>query len=601
MIFSPRLGRFFSNIWSIVLLLVVAVIVPTLCVLWLMVRASENEALALEQAINKSVALEAKYWSKRSSDIADSIKNSLLNAEMGIISEKEMLITAGWVFSDLGADDFVYDDNPEVAVYLDTIHYLKATLGPEAALGLIDDALESEAPRDWFYGGGRWFYPSLLMLAIDISQLEEGMDGSKYVELLYDWIIGSYDLHLNFPSERLFWISALEGSHITPESIQQLELIESWSRQWAQSDQRVEPSEHFQVFEDWIVFQFPTSERLWLKPITEFHSEIGHRLAEDSAFGEFEIQFLSPGDFVYSDATLETEDIASPLNGWRIALLQTGEAQSNTAGSEKVILYVWVGLLSVVLSVALSIAGIGLIRRKLTEAQLKNDLVATVSHELKTPVASIRMFAETLLHSKEPKSHQMQEYLQLIHNENERLGHLVEKFLSFSRIERRGGGFDIVEHSTEVFLEGIKQSFSERFDLSNDVFAIDANEGPECVILDAHAMETAIGNLLENAYRHTISPRTITLKCSLSESTVVFAVSDNGPGIPKEEQKKIFQKFYQPDRRLTKHKGGVGLGLSIVKLIVERHDGEVRLTSEVGKGSCFELILPYAKTIDSRR
>jgi signal transduction histidine kinase len=596
-----HIGRFFGNAGSIIALVLVAVIVPTICVFWLMIRASENEALALEKAIDRTNSIRARYWAQRIAERAETLRYELLDAEIAAELTAKALSEEQWVYINTNEVEFSFLDSPEVEVYLSNIHYLKETLGPQSALALIDDALESEASREWFYGGGRWFYPALLLLAIDLSgdPLDDG--NQPYRELLYEWILQSYELPLSHPNERMFWIQQLGKSGQLDNRCEVLLSLETWHRSWNLDVGFVRSQAGMQVIGEWVVFYFPNTERIWFKPIEEYRESLLSGSQWENPEADFTIQLRYPGEVTEKreGERLDQVDTGFPLLGWRLELLSTEPGSGSTASSQKVILYVWVGLLSIVLSMVLGLAGLSLIRKKLAETQLKNDLVATVSHELKTPVASIRMFAETLLHEEACKSQKAREYLQLIHNENERLGHLVEKFLSFSKLERGGAKFEPELQACEEFLAQVGESFRERFKVDDDEFSIVSKHAPSQIIVDSQAMQTAIWNLLENAYRHSSAPRKIELACYIKENRLVFSVSDNGHGIPKEEQKKVFQKFYQPDRRLSKHKGGVGLGLSIVMLIVKRHKGTIHLESEPGKGSRFELILPYAKTADS--
>jgi signal transduction histidine kinase len=123
---------------------------------------------------------------------------------------------------------------------------------------------------------------------------------------------------------------------------------------------------------------------------------------------------------------------------------------------------------------------------------------------------------------------------------------------------------------------------------------VSVSSGLPAVRADEDALVTVLLNLLDNAYKYTPSEKRIALRAYDTDNGVVFAVEDNGVGIAPREQKRIFRRFYQVDRRLAREAGGCGLGLSIVELIVKAHGGTIQVKSQPGKGSVFSVILPSA-------
>jgi signal transduction histidine kinase len=227
-------------------------------------------------------------------------------------------------------------------------------------------------------------------------------------------------------------------------------------------------------------------------------------------------------------------------------------------------------------------------RRQMRLTRLKTDLVAAVSHELKTPLASMRLLVDALLEEDSPDPHKTREYLQLISAENLRLTRLIENFLTFSRIERRRQSFEFGDVDPERVVEAAALAVRERFrvetEIQPDLPPVYADEG---------ALVTVLLNLLDNAYKYTPGEKHISLRAYRDGGGVIFAVEDNGIGISPRDQKRIFRKFYQVDRRLARETGGCGLGLSIVEYIVRAHKGFVKVQSHMGAGSTFFVSLPF--------
>ena len=230
-------------------------------------------------------------------------------------------------------------------------------------------------------------------------------------------------------------------------------------------------------------------------------------------------------------------------------------------------------------------------------AQLKNDLAATVSHELKTPLASIRLLVDNLLEDEDGFDRsQTQEYLQLISQENKRLSRLIDNFLTFSRMERKQMQFqfapvavaNLTAEAATVFLEhGGKSPLNLEVENKDDMVLVSA---------DRDALVTAIVNLLENALKYGSSNDTaktqIELRTRVEKGFVCISVRDWGTGISPRHQNRIFERFYQIDQRVSREHGGCGLGLSIVKSIVEAHEGMVEVDSQLGSGSTLTIRLP---------
>ncbi|MHC4552520.1 MAG: sensor histidine kinase [Planctomycetota bacterium] len=224
--------------------------------------------------------------------------------------------------------------------------------------------------------------------------------------------------------------------------------------------------------------------------------------------------------------------------------------------------------------------------------RLKNDFIATVTHELKTPLSSMRLLVDTLLEGNYRDEQTVPEYLGLIANENERLSHLIDSFLTFSRMERNKQVFEIAPVSPVEVAKQAAEAVRTKFDNGNVTFEMDIQKALPMIHADKDGMITVLVNLLDNAYKYSNSDKQIQLNVYQQNGIICFAVKDNGIGISKRVQKRIFNRFYQVDSRLSRTAEGCGLGLSIVKFVVDAHKGTIDVESQPGQGSTFRVKLP---------
>ncbi len=284
------------------------------------------------------------------------------------------------------------------------------------------------------------------------------------------------------------------------------------------------------------------------------------------------------------------------LAGWRLALSLDDRTLFNTAADRRAAHYLVVG--SIVIA-AMSVLGLLIARgfgRQVRLARLKNDLVATVSHELKTPLTAMRALVDTLLDTERFDEKTTREYLKLLATENARLSRLIDNFLTFSRLERNKFTFEFTRIRSATDRGRSGGGFGRARSITRAACwnrTLPTNLAPQSGG-DADALVTALLNLLDNAWKYTGNEKHIVLRTESHNGSVCFAVEDNGIGLTARESTRVFRRFYQTDQGLSRSAGGCGLGLSIVQSIVEAHHGSVRVESETERGSTFTIEIPAA-------
>lgn len=280
------------------------------------------------------------------------------------------------------------------------------------------------------------------------------------------------------------------------------------------------------------------------------------------------------------------------LPGWQLTYMPLTTGAPTAGATRQRTVYVAVALAGVVLIVLIGGAVAAGLRRHLQLARLKTDLVAAASHELRTPLASTAVLVEGLLVDPSPDPVKTREYLQLIAAENTRLSRLVENFLTFSRVDRGGlrlafGPVDpaaIVRAAIESVGPRMAEPGALRVELPGNL--------PQ-LVADQDALRGALANLIDNALKYTDAEKRIVVRAQADGADHVrFEVSDNGIGISRKEQRRIFRRFHRVDDRLSRQTTGVGLGLSIVEAIARAHGGTVSVESTPGTGSTFALRVP---------
>ncbi|MBL8830052.1 MAG: GHKL domain-containing protein, partial [Planctomycetaceae bacterium] len=224
---------------------------------------------------------------------------------------------------------------------------------------------------------------------------------------------------------------------------------------------------------------------------------------------------------------------------------------------------------------------------------VRRDFVANVSHELKTPIASIKGFAETLLDGALDNRDDAERFCRIIARQSERLHSIIDDLLSLSRIEQSEGADDIALEST-LLQDVLRSAISDCQPRADERAITIAVECPDQqrIRCNAPLLIQAVLNLLDNAIKYSDEGGRIDVQVQTTPRSVVIAVRDQGCGIPPEHLPRVFERFYRVDRARSRKLGGTGLGLSIVKHIVNVHHGKVTVESTPGKGSTFSIQLP---------
>lgn len=246
---------------------------------------------------------------------------------------------------------------------------------------------------------------------------------------------------------------------------------------------------------------------------------------------------------------------------------------------------------------ATAIAGgtvaVSFVRRNVRLAELQADFVANVSHELRTPVAGIRLVAETLEAGRGDDPARLAVLTEMLGDEVRRLEDLVERVLAWRRIDSEATPLsqelveiDVLVHEAVAGIARLPEARGATIDV-----AIAADLPP--VLGDHEGLLHAVRNLVHNAVKYGAERGAITVAGTLEGREIVLRVSDNGPGISPTELRHIFERFYRGKSRRARVRG-TGLGLDIVKSVVEAHDGQVAVESEPGHGATFTMRLPAA-------
>jgi signal transduction histidine kinase len=255
--------------------------------------------------------------------------------------------------------------------------------------------------------------------------------------------------------------------------------------------------------------------------------------------------------------------------------------------------YIILGCLSVLL-----VGGIMLtyrnVNREMLLARLKSDFVSNVSHELRTPLSLIRLYAETLELGRIKHREKFQEYYCIIRKESERLSGLINNILDFSRIEAGKKEYDFRETDLAELVQATVDSYRYQIELNGFAYEQHIEEDLPKLHVDREAIARSLLNLMNNAFKYSADNKYLGINLYRCNGSVRMEVVDRGIGISRSDQTRIFEKFYRASDPLVHNSKGSGLGLSLVRHVVEAHHGKVFVDSTPGQGSTFTIVLPLA-------
>lgn len=226
--------------------------------------------------------------------------------------------------------------------------------------------------------------------------------------------------------------------------------------------------------------------------------------------------------------------------------------------------------------------------------QNRKKFVSDVSHELKTPLATIKLICDSIVTADNPNHEMIQEFLGDLSDEVDRLTRIVERLLTLTKMDSNQNNLSVTPVDFVVMLNAVIRKLTPNAEDKNIVLYSDYSvESIAPMMIDYDKIWEAIYNLVDNAIKYTPEGGFVKLGLGVSGNTISVIVQDNGPGIPDEEKEKIFERFYRLDDSRARETGGTGLGLAIAKEAVVLHGGELRVEDAEGGGSMFVMDFPY--------
>jgi two-component system phosphate regulon sensor histidine kinase PhoR len=227
---------------------------------------------------------------------------------------------------------------------------------------------------------------------------------------------------------------------------------------------------------------------------------------------------------------------------------------------------------------------------------MRRDFVANVSHELKTPITSIRGFADTLIEGGADKPEDRERFLRIIQKQSARLQAIVEDLLALSSLEHGAeeNAIELIEGEVGVVLTSVVRACQPAADAKSIRLVLESESGLKAR-LNVQLLEQAVSNLIDNAVKYSEESTQVRVSARVEGQEIAIRVKDQGPGISKEHLPRIFERFYRVDKGRSRKLGGTGLGLAIVKHVALAHGGRVSVESRVGEGSVFSIVIPRAR------
>ncbi|HYU80983.1 MAG TPA: HAMP domain-containing sensor histidine kinase [Vicinamibacterales bacterium] len=367
---------------------------------------------------------------------------------------------------------------------------------------------------------------------------------------------------------RLLW--GFEGFLADPEHLRETyfpQTVTHWNRQGTKSD-------------------FPA---LTFSVLNEDGYEVSR--SGRSLLKQYEAEARFPFVFFDTDLFESLSPFRPEVRYWTVRIAyEAGDIDSivRREGTQQRWAWVLVGLVAIVGTV-MTARGTA---RELRVSRMKSEFVASVSHDLKTPLAKIQLFADTLESGRARTPEKASAYHKVISTQARRLGHLIGELLDFSKIEAGVKQYQF----EEIDLSAVLRSSIELFDheLSNEKYVVQVNlpPGEVPVMGNAEALQQVFDNLISNAVKYSPREKYLGIRLGTVNSHAVVEVTDHGIGIPRREHGKIFTKFYRSPGALALAATGSGIGLAIVDHVLRAHRGQISVASAPGQGSTFRVELP---------
>ncbi|MGE5497347.1 MAG: sensor histidine kinase [Syntrophothermus sp.] len=333
---------------------------------------------------------------------------------------------------------------------------------------------------------------------------------------------------------------------------------------------------------------------IFIDPNAFIAKSLGPKMQEISS-GKFVVSVVKGADNRQVYSTENNDSLKSDIKkqlwllpDYYLSIMLKGDTISDLVRSRYYLNLTLIVLLNLVL-----IAGVWFvfrnIRKEVQLAQIKSDFVSNVSHELRTPLALISMYAETLELGRVRTEERKQEYYTIISQEAGRLSRIVNKILSFSQIEAGRRKFNFTEINLNEIAGKIYNTYSYHMQSEGFKFILEPCSNCPPVKADSEAVGEALINLIDNAAKYSTEEKEIHIKSGMNREYAFLEVSDRGIGISAENQKRIFEKFYRVTSGNVHNTKGTGLGLALVKHIMDVHKGFVTVESSPGHGSTFRL------------
>ncbi|MFG0250144.1 MAG: sensor histidine kinase [Phycisphaeraceae bacterium JB051] len=620
------------------MILLLAALVPSACVIWFMNAAIENQQLAMRQRLTDLYLSELDQVRKRISEQLEGRVSELTRAARSKPSEA----FSQTVYNEVAPSAIVIDRDQQIVYPTDAepvamsdafvehcqhIEAMEFSGKLSEAIAACDDAIKNTADvneqaillliqsrcqvkltqyekamsiltqtlaadryADAHDAMGRHILSDALLRAWALSQTHAPDKATTIQEQLRNIV---YSYSTNMPSsQRRFLMSELAMNHPVAARLLDAEKLAGQVRQRHPVIKYVGQMYYSDQAQCWLL-SGANGRVIGLFAKADIEQFVATCLQDQTMLSQVRCVAHTDDDRPSDVDARLTVPVSPLMPGWSISVYD--QDQNTTADSNRITaVYLWSAIAVIGFLAICTLALMTYVARSIRLTRLKNDLIATVTHELKTPLASMRLLVDTLRDDRMTDPTQAKEYLDLIASENQRLTRLIDNFLAFSRMERNKNAFvfELVD-MTDVINDAVA-CVKDRFNAPDCALSveIDASLHEHRIEADRDALVTVLLNLLDNAWKYTDAPKQLSVRGLAVNGSVFIEVADNGKGLTNREQARVFDRFYQVDQSLSRQVGGCGLGLSIVKFIVDAHDGNVSVKSTPGQGSTFTLQFP---------